>query len=139
MKRTFLNSAMAVIMLAATLSVPMAAQAAKPVRPGATAATSSITLNQSNVSLGDWVTFSFSVPDGVRSPRIQIMCYQNGAVVYGMAGPATDAFELGGGSSAWRTNGGEADCEAIVYEWDFKPVQTFVPYATTTFHAGSWR
>ena len=127
---------MAVIMLAATLSVPMAAQAAKPVRPGPIAATSSITLNQNPVSLGDWVTFTYSFSGTVASPRIEIDCYQNGAMVFAAAGPASDAFLLGGGGSLWLWGGGSANCTATLYYWDFHPSQTFVPLATMSFNAG---
>ena len=105
-------------------------------KPGTTATAATISINQSPVKLGDWVTFTYSVPDGVRSPRIQVMCYQNGALVYGEAGTAGQSFLLGGGSSQWLVVGGAAECVATVYEWDFKPVQTFVPYASVPFSAG---
>lgn len=100
---------------------------------------STIRLNASDPHLGDWVTFSYTTPETRQSIRIQIMCTQDGVVTYGMADAATAAFELGGGSSAWRTNGGEADCTATLYYWDWRPIQTFVPLAETSFRAGGWR
>lgn len=111
------------------------ADAAKPPRPAVTAG-GSISLNQANPRLGDWVTFSSSVPTGTNSPRIQVICRQNGAVVYAEAASASSSFKLGGGSSAWLASGGPANCEATLYSWDFKPVQTMVTYAVTAFGAG---
>lgn len=133
MKRTLLAAILTMTVLGTFTIAGTTAEARKP---GATVAPASITLNQSPVKLGDWVTFSYSVPDGVKSPRIQVMCYQGGVVTYGMALAASQAFELGGGSSDWRTNGGAADCTATLYQWDWHPVQTFVPYASVSFAAG---
>ena len=132
MKRYVLAAVLAVSVFGATAIVSQTAEAKRP--PSATVQ-ATITLNETDPSLGDWVTFSTSGVDS-RSPRIQVMCYQGGALVYGEAGPAGQAFLLGGGMSNWLMAGGEADCVATVYEWDFKPVQTFVPFATTSFHAG---
>jgi hypothetical protein len=135
MKRTILTAILGATVVA-VLALPGIASAAKPPRSSTAA---SITINQAAPHLGDWVTFTYSVPGTVSSPRIQIMCYQSGALVYGEAGPATQSFLLGGGGSIWRTNGGAADCVATLYEWDFHPVQTFVPYSQTSFHAATWR
>lgn len=106
-----------------------AAKGGKPKNP----VVPSISLDQTDVHLGDWVTFTYSAP--VDEARIQVVCSQDGAVVYGEAGPAGQAFKLGGGWSPWLVNGGAADCEATLYSWDFHPRQTFVYYASMTFHA----
>lgn len=137
MKRTVvLSLAAAALFGAATFFSPSGAEAArKPRQPVA----SSVVLDQAAPHLGDWITFSFVVPDTVKSPRIQVMCSQDGVVVFGAADAATASFELGGGSSPWRTNGGAADCVATLYEWDWRPVQTFVPYAQVAFSAGDRR
>lgn len=106
---------------------------------GPNAPASSRILNQSDPHLGDWVTLSYSVPANVSSPRIQIVCYQGGALVYGEAGPATQSFLLGGAASQWLTNGGAATCTATLYQWDWHPTVTFVPYASIDFTAGGAR
>ena len=113
------------------------AEARKPGSPAAAAA--SISINQADPHLGDWVTFTTSYPGTVSSPRVQVMCTQGGVLVYGEAGPASQSFLLGGGMSLWLMGGGAADCVATLYEWDWHPQQTFVPYATYAFHAGAGR
>lgn len=104
-------------------------------KPGANIVAASISIDSADPHLGDWVTFSVSGVNA-KSPRIQVMCYQGSTLVYGEAGPSNQSFLLGGGMSQWLMKGGEADCIATVYEWDFHPQQTFVPYASVTFHAG---
>jgi hypothetical protein len=54
-------------------------------------------------SIGDSVTFTVTFSKTVEKygPRIQVMCYQNGTLVYGEAGPYYHAFLLGGASSDW--------------------------------------
>ena len=130
MKRTLLIAILTMSVLGATMLTGTTAEARKPVSGGSTA---SITLNQADPHLGDWVTFTYVVPGTVSSPRVQVVCYQGGVMVYGEAGPATQSFLLGGASSQWLTNGGAASCTATVYEWDWHPVQTFVPYASVDF------
>src|SRR5688572_10558127 len=132
MKRYVLAAVLAVSVFGATAIVSQTAEAK---RPPSVQVEATISINETDVALGDWVTFRTTNVTS-RSPRIQVMCYQNGALVYGEAGPADQAFLLGGGMSQWLMAGGEADCEATVYEWDWHPQQTFVPFATTTFHAG---
>ena len=132
MKRYVLAAVLAVSVFGATAMIGNTAEAK---RPPSVQVEATISINETDVALGDWVTFRTTNVTS-RSPRIQVMCYQGGALVYGMALAASEAFELGGGSSDWRTNGGEADCVATLYEWDWRPVQTFVPYATVSFHAG---
>jgi hypothetical protein len=70
------------------------------------------------VKLGDIVEFHVE-SQGVPNPRVDVLAYQDGVLVYGEAnGPSKDGhvqFELGGGASNWKTNGGPADCEARLY------------------------
>jgi hypothetical protein len=55
---------------------------------------------------------------------------------YAAADSADASFVLGGGSSAWKSLGGPADCVATLYYWDWHPVQRFVPLASMSFAAG---
>ncbi len=78
---------------------------------------SALTLNQ-NPHLGEWVNFATTYPNSVKNPRIAVNCYQpdlSGTLVWGQVGLVTDSFKLGGDSSAWLTNGGDAMCEADLY------------------------
>ena len=135
MKKTVLLT----VMGAAILSVLAFGGVATAGKRSNAVAGASISINQSGAHLGDWVTFTYSVPSTVTNPRIQVMCYQNGAIVYGEAGPAGQSFLLGGGGSVWRTGGGAANCTATLYEWDWHPVQRFVPYAAASFDASGAR
>ena len=103
-----------------------------------TSTTGSISVNQADPRLGDWVDFTTVVPSGVANPRVQIMCYQNDVLTYAMADTNTTSFELGGGSSAWRTNGGAALCTADLFEWKYLKTAhaEYVVYATSVFAAG---
>ena len=108
----------------------------------------SIALVTSDPQLGQLCQFSCIVQDlhgGKGSqPRIQVMAYQDGVLVYGVAGDAfrlwkgqkttsgengEDGFLLGGGSSQWLTNGGPAHCVATLYYWSYAGQQKFNPLA----------
>lgn len=110
---------------------------ASPVAAGKPVPTGTITLNETDVALGDTVTFTVTdVPKNVKRPRIEVLCYQDGALVYGEAGSDTDTFLLGGGGSIWKDGGGPADCVANLFYFDDRgPVQTYVRLASTSFHA----
>jgi hypothetical protein len=88
-------------------------------------------------ALGDWVTFSATFPKQLesKSVRIQVMCYQDGALVYGAAASYTDAQQLGGGMSDWYLTGGPASCVATLYYWTYNRVQRFNWLAETHFDA----
>jgi len=59
------------------------------------------------------LTFTTLYPNSVNSPRVQVMCYQNGTMVYGEAGTPDHTFLLGGAWSPWVANGGgPASCHA---------------------------
>ena len=88
-------------------------------------------------ALGDWVTFSATFPKQLESKnvRIQIMCYQDGTLVYGAAASYTEAQQLGGGMSDWFVKGGSASCVATLYYWTYNHVQKFNFLADTQFDA----
>jgi hypothetical protein len=88
-------------------------------------------------ALGTWVTFNTTIPSNVRIPRVEVLCYQNGSLVYGEAGAPTDAFLLGGGGSIWLyEGGGAANCVANLYYFgQVNGVSTAIYLATTTFDA----
>jgi hypothetical protein len=102
----------------------------------------SITLNQATgfaatqPSLGSYVTFSTVYPTSVQTPRVEVLCSQNGALMYGEAGSPDWAFLLGGGASLWKAAGGPASCVANLYYFSWKAGQpTTVYLATTKFDA----
>jgi hypothetical protein len=104
------------------------------------ASSGTIAINQAPVHFGDSVTFSWSCDGCAKSPksapRIQVLCYQDGFLVYGEAGPADNVFMLGGAMSDWVVNGGgPAACKADLYFWSYKGQQEFNFVATTAFNA----
>jgi hypothetical protein len=109
---------------------------------GGTTADASITLNTSTSariaapSLGSSVSFTVTYPTSVKTPRVEVLCYQNGALVYGEAGSPGDTFVLGGGGSLWLTAGGSASCTANLYYFTWKAGQPATTYlASTSFDA----
>lgn len=87
--------------------------------------------------LGSTVAFSTGYPTTVKNPRIEVLCYQGGSLVYGEAGGVNDNFLLGGGGSIWLTNGGSADCVANLYYFgQHAGLQTYNKLASTSFVAG---
>jgi hypothetical protein len=101
-------------------------------------------------SLGDTVYFDVVVPSNVNNPRVEVMCYQGGGVVYGETGSVAQAtgsgadplgysgFVLGGGGSAWKDKGGAADCVAKLFYFGQKAgKQTFNVLDSTDFSAGA--
>lgn len=118
--------------------------------PKASTTNAGISVVETAPILGSFVHYNYTLPKGVKdSPngsgtqaRIQNMCYQNGALVYGFAANAIDLKEgaqgelLGGGSSVWLTNGGPADCTATLYQWTYNGSQQFNPFATVSYSVG---
>src|SRR5262245_64712391 len=90
-------------------------------------------------ALGSWVTFTTVIPTNIRNPRVEVLCYQDGGLVYGEAGDPSHAFELGGNpdnGSIWRTTGGPASCVANIYYFTWKAGEPAAVYlATTSFDA----
>lgn len=88
---------------------------------------------------GGSVTFNSTGTGRLKNPRAYVRCYQNGLLVYGEAGGASDTFRLGGGWSLWVANGGgSAQCWADLYyfksgnhEWNGNGQQEYVWLATT--------
>ena len=70
------------------------------------------TLAAMDPRLGSKVTFASGYPTGTKNPWVSLTCYQDGAVAFGQGGSPKDVFHLGGGGSAWLTNGGAASCKA---------------------------
>ena len=88
-------------------------------------------------TLGSMVTFTTSYPRTVKNPRIEVLCYQDGDLVFGMAGSVTYEFQLGGGSSTWLVVGGPADCTANLFYFGYHAgKQTYNKLASTSFSAG---
>jgi hypothetical protein len=87
--------------------------------------------------LGDYVTFTAAYPQNLDhyGVRIQVLCYQNGALVYGEAGPYTQKFLLGGSMSTWFLTNGNADCVADLYYWSSQGGQKFNFLAEAQFAA----
>lgn len=91
----------------------------------------------SDLRLGGVVSFD-TTTTGLHheQPRVQALCYQQGLLVYGEAGPADAFFLLGGSSSIWLNDShGPADCLATLYFWSYKGSQQFNPLATVAFAA----
>ncbi len=121
-------------------------EAAKPV-----AQTASLTIVEASPQLLAPLHFTYVLPKGVKEDptgsgtqaRIQIMCTQDGEVVYGVAFNAidikADGMILGAGSSLWTNEPARsilpADCVATLYQWLYQGQQTFNPFATINFTA----
>jgi hypothetical protein len=128
--------------LAAMIAGPSAVHAAKggatPAQPWIELATvdgASVAASLAP-NLGGWVTFATGYPKNLKNPRIEVLCYQGGSLVYGEAGSTVDSFLLGGGGSAWKTGGGEADCTANLFYFGSRSgTQTYEWLAATSFHA----
>lgn len=69
--------------------------------------------------LGDTVNFTVNFPDSLNryAVSIQILCYQEGTLVFATAGLSDRSFLLGGTTSPWMQNGGPATCDALLYYW----------------------
>ncbi len=130
------------LLLIATLAlvfVPVALAGLPPASSGSVSVAAG-----SDLSYQGQVTFDYTYPNHLNNPRIYVECDQNGSLVYGEAGRASDTFTLGGGWSLWvEAGGGPADCTATLYyfktgnhEWNGSGQQVYVELAQTTFHAG---
>jgi len=88
-------------------------------------------------SLGSTISFDTAYPKTVKNPRIEVLCYQGGSLVYGEAGGVNDSFLLGGGWSLWLEGGGGADCTANLFYFGYHAgQQTYDWLASTSFAAG---
>ncbi len=97
----------------------------------------SIALNEPDQHLGGTVTFTVVLPKlaGNTTPRIEVLCYQSGHLVYGEAGGVDQSFLLGGAMSEWLKTGGPADCSANLFYWSYNGGQTYNWLASTGFPA----
>jgi hypothetical protein len=87
-------------------------------------------------SLGSTITFATGYPKTVKNPRIEVLCSQDGRLVYGEAGGTSDSFLLGGGGSLWKDGGGAAECTANLFFFGWKAgTQTYNWLASTRFSA----
>jgi len=91
-------------------------------------------------TLGDVVTFTVTFPKTLDPSRvnIQILCYQNGAITFVTAGHYDRGFLLGGTTSPWLTNGGDATCRGELYFWSPNG-QKYNMLASTEFDARGLR
>ena len=97
----------------------------------------SFSLNEPDPHLGGAVTFTSSYPKGTKNPRIQVMCYQSDALVYGEAGPDDHTVLLGGGASEWLEKGGPASCVADLFDlvWNGNNEQQVTWLGSVSFDA----
>jgi hypothetical protein len=86
---------------------------------------------------------------GWQWPMVTVWCYQDGNgdgihefpndggdLVYAQMDYPNVDFALGGGSSDWLTDGGRAECKAMLYAYGNKNPETIVTLASTNwFHA----
>jgi len=87
-------------------------------------------------SLGSSIAFATGYPSNTKNPRIEVLCYQSGSLVYGEAGGVSDTFLLGGGGSTWLSNGGSAACKANLFYFGWRAgTQTYNLLASTSFAA----
>ena len=90
-----------------------------------------LTLNESDPSYGDVVTFTATYPPMRDAALVRIWCWQGGVGVYHLAGVATDPFTLSGGQ--WT--GGAAECTADLYYYEWQGMTQTGPFylASTRF------
>jgi hypothetical protein len=124
--------------IVAMLAIPATALAGKnvSVTPWISLSNPSGAAAASSLTLGSTVTFAAGYPTNVKNPRVEVLCYQDGQLVFGMAGAVNYAFVLGGGGSIWLDVGGAADCTANLYYFGSKAgVSTYNWLASTHFTA----
>ena len=123
---------MRMILLAGVLVAAVTVSAApKPTTP------STIALHpSSDVRLGGWVLFEVEAAkqqfDRYRL-SVQVLCYQEGHVVFAGSMRPEYAMLLGGYVSPWLESGGPAICVADLYYWTHS--NKLVVLATTDFDA----
>lgn len=86
--------------------------------------TSSLTAGATSTAwptLGDYVTFTVTIPDSLRSDFVfvQVLCYQGPihSLTFAASGPPDTEFLLGGTNSPWLSSGGPASCNADLFYW----------------------
>jgi hypothetical protein len=138
----------AILVIAVVAALAFAAMIATG-RPGSAAGAlarstteASITLASSGTTartqpaLGTSVAFDTTYASNTKNPRIEVLCYQSGSLVYGEAGSVGHSFVLGGASSVWVETGGSATCQANLFYFYWKGGQQFYKLlASTSFDA----
>ena len=113
------------------------AAAARGGKPALAANGSSIAMDRgSDLSLGGVVTFTTSVAGlkGNEWPMVLIKCWGgDGEVSYAQLDHPDARFVLGGGSSRWLDQGGDADCAATLHAYDRDSVRLLA--GPLEFHA----
>ena len=88
--------------------------------------------------LGSSVKFATGYPTGTKNPWVSVMCYQDGALVYGEGGVPGHDLVLGGATSDWAATGGAASCRAELGDLYWRGGKQYYNYlAHTNFDAGS--
>ena len=108
----------AVVVLAASVAPTALAQQGKGKGKGSASSTPAFTLAMTadynangSPNWGDQVSFQVS-PSETTDPRVQVMCFQNGELVYGgLWQPLVNVLTLS--SRVWQ--GGAAECTATLY------------------------
>src|SRR5262245_41036257 len=131
MKRLLFAVALAGVLSAATLAAQGNKQTSVIILNTPVAAATSAVVWEP--SLGESVSFTTTFPNKLdeRFVYVQVLCYQNGALVFATAGRYDREFLLGGTTSAWLSRGGAASCHADLYYW----AQKYNQLASTEFTA----
>lgn len=140
MKRLLLGATVALVCSTVAISAAPRTDAVATIDlniPSFAAPTTSGTSSAIWPRLSDSVSFSVSYPKNLDhyGVRIQVLCYQNGALVYGEAKPWDQQFQLGGAMSTWFLTNGDADCVADLYYWSYSGGQKWNFLAEVQFHA----
>ena len=105
----------------------------------ADAGASTIVVNETNVQLGDTVTFTTEIErlTGAEYPMVDLECTQDGVIVFSQLDHPDAGFLLGGGWSEWLQTGGPASCVAYLDAYDGSGNRwTVRVLASTSFEAG---
>jgi hypothetical protein len=119
--RTWLKTTLTLLMIGAIVMAGTAFAAKGGTKPNPKSSEVSITLDQADPHLYDWVTFTLRYPtngsDRVANPLILVECRQAGEVVWQSQGPEGATFKLGGAwsSSYWSLSDGPASCLATLW------------------------
>jgi hypothetical protein len=114
--------------------LPAGTALAAKTAPAPAASSVALSSGATSAPIGTSVTFVSSYPSTAKDPGIRVVCTQNGAVVWSQVGTPDASYKLGGDSSPWLQNGGNANCVAdlVNVTWS-KGQQTTTVLATTGF------
>lgn len=133
MKRLLIGTALAIVLSAGSLAAQGKQTSVIILNTPAAGSTSLTASGAWEPRLGESVTFTTSFPSKLDANfvYVQVLCYQNGALVFATAGRYDRAFIMGGSVSPWLANGGPASCNADLYYWG----QKYNHLASTEFSA----